>query len=161
MPFTPFHLGLGAALKAAGGARFSFMVFGGAQVLMDIEPLVGLLADRAVLHGLSHTVPGALAIGTVAALVGKPVSEAVLTWLCVPHRPLTWGAAWLGAHAGTLSHVGLDALMHADMRPLWPLAAGNPLLGKVDIGHLHLACALVALLGALGVGIRLLWRVRR
>ena len=39
MPFTPIHLGPGAALKAIGGRHFSFMVFGGSQVLMDIEPL--------------------------------------------------------------------------------------------------------------------------
>lgn len=36
MPFTPIHLGPGAACKAIGGRHFSFMVFGGAQVLMDI-----------------------------------------------------------------------------------------------------------------------------
>ena len=46
MPFTPFHLGPGAAFKAIGDKHFSFMVFGCAQVPMDIEPLVAILPDR-------------------------------------------------------------------------------------------------------------------
>ena len=46
MPFTPIHLGPGLAFKAIGGRHFSLMVFGGAQVLMDLEPLIGILQDR-------------------------------------------------------------------------------------------------------------------
>ena len=33
MPFTPFHLGPGAAFKAMGGKHFSFLVFGGGRSL--------------------------------------------------------------------------------------------------------------------------------
>jgi hypothetical protein len=40
MPFTSFHLGPGAVFKAVGGRHFSFMIFGGSQVLMDVESLV-------------------------------------------------------------------------------------------------------------------------
>ena len=43
MPFTPFHPGAGAVFKATGGRHFSFMVFGGTQVLMDLEPAYMLL----------------------------------------------------------------------------------------------------------------------
>jgi hypothetical protein len=78
MPFTPFHLGPGAAFKAIGGRHFSFMVFGGSQVLMDIEPLIGILRGSAVLHGYTHTLAGALGIGALAALIGKPISSFVL-----------------------------------------------------------------------------------
>ena len=65
MPFTPIHLGPGAACKAIGDRHFSFMVFGGAQVLMDIEPLLGIIQGWDVLHGYSHTLAGALVIGFV------------------------------------------------------------------------------------------------
>ena len=78
MPFTPIHLGPGLAFKAIGGRSFSFMVFGGAQVLMDIEPLVGILRGWPVLHGYTHTVLGALAIGTVAGIIGRPISDLAL-----------------------------------------------------------------------------------
>lgn len=43
MPVTPLHLGIGACCKAVGQKRFSFMIFAGTQVLMDIEPLLGLI----------------------------------------------------------------------------------------------------------------------
>ena len=72
MPFTPIHLGPGLAFKALGGRHFSFMVFGGAQVLMDLEPLIGILQDRDVLHGVTHTWLGALVIGSVAAVKESP-----------------------------------------------------------------------------------------
>jgi membrane-bound metal-dependent hydrolase YbcI (DUF457 family) len=148
MPFTPFHLGPGAAFKAVGGRHFSFMVFGGAQVLMDVEPLVRILRGDLILHGYTHSIGGALLIGIVAALIGKPISTWVLERLRIRHHPLTWVAAFSGALVGTFSHVALDALMHPDMRPWWPLAGGNPLLGAIDVDRLHVACAV---LGALGL----------
>ncbi|MBB1089607.1 hypothetical protein H4F99_14070 [Lysobacter sp. SG-8] len=154
MPFTPFHLGPGVLFKAIGGPRFSFMVFGGAQVLMDIEPLLGLLGHWPAVHGASHTVPGALVIGTIAGAIGRPVSARVLRWLRVPHAPFTWTASFVGAYVGTFSHVLFDALMHSDMSPAWPFAGGNPLLGQVGTGPLHLACMLAGVVGALGVALR-------
>lgn len=150
MPFTPFHLGAGALFKAAGGRHFSFMVFGGAQVLMDIEPLIGLIQGRPVLHGYTHTLAGALGIGVVAALIGRPISAAVLRMGRVQHYYLTWRAAFAGALLGTFSHVGLDALMHHDMSPWWPLFAGNALLRIIPLDVLHVLCLLLgALAGAL------------
>ena len=89
MPFTPIHLGPGLAFKALGGRHFSFMVFGGAQVLMDLEPLIGILRDRDVLHGVTHTWLGALVIGSVAAVIGRPISTMVLRWRKIAHPPLT------------------------------------------------------------------------
>lgn len=148
MPFTPFHLGPGALFKAVGGRHFSFMVFGGAQVLMDIEPLIGLIQHRPVLHGYTHTLAGALLIGLAAGLSGRPISQWVLRMLSVPHWQISWRAAFAGAFAGTYSHVILDALMHADMRPWWPLAAGNGLLGAVPLGTLHLLCVAAGVVGA-------------
>lgn len=157
MPFTPFHLGPGALFKAIGGRRFSFMVFGGAQVMMDIEPLVAIVRGSAVLHGYSHTLGGALAIGTLAGLIGRPISAFVLRLLKIPHYDFTWAASFAGAYVGTFSHVLLDALMHPDMRPWWPLAEGNALLGAIDTDLLHLACAASAAVA----GAFLAWRGRR
>lgn len=151
MPFTPFHLGPGALFKAIGGRHFSFMVFGGAQVLMDIEPLLGLIQDRPVLHGYTHTLAGALFIGVAAALAGRPVSKRVLRILSIPHSPLTWRAAFAGAFIGTYSHVLLDGIMHSDMNPWWPVAAGNGLLGLIPLGLLHLMCLGVGAVGALSI----------
>ncbi len=152
MPFTPFHLGAGAVFKAIGGSRFSFMVFGGSQVLMDIEPLVGIIQGHAILHGPSHTLLGALVIGLVSGAIGRPASEIALRQLKIEHHPLTWTVAFSSAFIGTFSHVGLDAVMHRDMNPLWPFAAGNGLLGIISVGWLHMLCLISGLLGALIIG---------
>lgn len=156
MPFTPLHLGPGLVFKAIGGRHFSVMVFGGAQVLMDIEPLLGMVYGWDSLHGTTHNLAGALLIGTLAGGIGRPISKRVLRWLRVPHAPFTWTASFVAGYVGTFSHIGLDALMHADMAPLWPLRDGNARLGAVSLEHLHLACLGAALLGGAVLGVRAL-----
>lgn len=157
MPFTPFHLGAGAAFKAIGGRHFSFMVFGGAQVMMDIEPLVGMLRGSDILHGYTHTLLGAALIGALAGLIGRPISIAVLSWLRIAHPPFGWHAAFIAAWLGTFSHIVLDAVMHSDMAPWWPLATGNSLLGAIPVGQLHLLCVALGVVG----GLVFLWREHR
>ena len=161
MPFTPLHLGPGLLLKAALGRRFSFMVFGGTQVLMDIEPGLGMLRGWPVLHGYTHTLPGALVIGTVAGVIGRPISEFVLRRLGIGHAPFTWSASFLAAYLGSVSHVALDAVMHADMVPFWPWIEGNPWLRALSMETLHLACVTLIGLGGLLLGAQALLRRRR
>lgn len=156
MPYTPLHLGAGAMFKTVAGRRFSFMVFGGTQALMDIEPGVRMLAQSTVVHGRSHSIGGALLIGTLAMLIGKPISNRVLSWLRRPFRPVTWQASAWGAYLGAFSHVVLDAFMHVDMQPFWPLVNANPLLHRVSIDALHLACLVMAVV----FGLAAWWRCR-
>jgi hypothetical protein len=156
MPFTPLHLGPGAALKALGGARFSFVVFGGAQVLMDIEPLARMIRGDSFLHGYTHTLAGATAIGALATLTGRPIGSAFLRLLRIEREPIAWGACIAGAFLGTYSHIALDALMHPDIRPWWPLSDANPWLGAVSLGALHAGCLALGALGAIGaIGVAL------
>jgi len=154
MPFTPIHLGPGALFKAIGGRHFSFMVFGGSQVLMDIEPLIGIIQDKAILHGYTHTLAGAALIGLAAALTGRPVSAFVLRQLEIAHYPFTWLASFTGAFAGTFSHIAFDAVMHSDINPWWPFAEGNGLLAIIPIGSLHMLCFGMAIVGSIIIGIR-------
>lgn len=158
MPFTPFHLGPGALFKAIGDERFSFMIFGGSQVLMDVEPLVRMIRGDAVLHGASHTVVGAFAVALVSAVIGRPIGNAVL-WRCgMGDYPIKWIIAFVSAFIGTYSHIGLDAVMHRDMRPFWPIGSHNSLLGIMPVGTLHLLCLLSGLVGGGVVIIRILRR---
>lgn len=147
------HLGPGLFFKAIVGRHFSFMVFGGSQVLMDIEPLIGMLLDKPILHGPTHTLWGALVIGGIAAAIGKPISSFVLQRLRIRHEPLTWLAAVTGAFLGTYSHIILDGIMHSDMSPWWPFSSGNPLLGSISIDQLHSICFLAGAVGFIGLGI--------
>ena len=54
MPITPLHMGPALLGKAALDRRFSLIAFGMAQILMDIEPLLGLLLHWPRLHGLDR-----------------------------------------------------------------------------------------------------------
>ena len=149
MPFTPFHLGPGAFLKGIGGDRFSFMVFGGSQVLIDIEPGYRMISGDSVLHGPSHTIAGALVIGAIATVTGKPISEFVLKLLQYPWPKISWAAAAFGAFSGTFSHLFFDAIMHSDMSPWAPLSDSNGLLGVISLSTLHILCVVLGLIGAL------------
>lgn len=157
MPFTPFHLGPGLAFKAIGGRHFSFMVFGGTQVLIDIQPLLGLLGLIDSVHGASHTLAGALLIGLLGMLTGKPIGNAVLGWLHWRGPAVRWGDAAAGALLGSVSHIGLDALMHADIQPLWPGNSANPLLHALSWQALHAGCLLLAV----AAGCVVAWQHRR
>ena len=130
------------------------MVFGGSQVLMDIEPAEQLYRGADVLHGYTHNLAGALVIGGIATLIGRPISLLVLRRLPGNYKSFSWRASAMGAFVGTFSHVGLDALMHPDVRPLWPFSPANPLLGAVSVGSLHLACLVLGAVGGLVVWAR-------
>ena len=164
MPFTPFHMGPGLAMKAVGGRHFSLMVFGFSQVVMDLEPLVRIYRGDAVLHGLTHTYLGASMIALVSVMTGRPICEWLLrrfvpapswrflAWLWGDAH-ITWPAAFIGAFAGTYSHVFLDSVMHADMRPLLPLSDANALLFRIPVDVLHVACVGAGVAGVLLMGI--------
>ena len=76
--------------KVVAGDHFSFMVFGGSQILIDLEPAVRLMTGSAILHGFTHTLLGALLIGTLAGGIGKPVTERVLRGTDIPCHNFTW-----------------------------------------------------------------------
>ena len=168
MPFTPFHLGPGLALKVCSGKYLSLVVFGFTQILMDVEPLIRLWRDDAILHGLSHTYLGATVIGLVAVLLGRPFGIWALTlwnsrlsteqhaWLALPCS-IFWLAACSGAFLGSYSHVLLDSLMHADMRPWAPFTPTNVLLHSTSHSHLHLWCLILGIGGMVALVLIRLW----
>lgn len=169
MPVTPFHLGPGIAAKAVLGRHVSLMVFAFSQVAMDVEPAAHMIRGDAVLHGFAHTYVGATLVAALSVVAGRPICQTLLqrwppdpgspflTWLVGPAR-IPWPAAIVGAVLGTYSHVLLDSIMHADIRPLAPFAETNAMLGAMSIGALHLLCVAA---GGLGVAALLLAFVRR
>ncbi len=151
MPFTPFHMGPGILIKALLQGGFSLMVFGWAQIIMDIQPLLVLLTGEGHLHGFSHTYLGALLLGAFSALSGKYLAEFGLYLLGLnPQRKLriAWWVTLLSAYIGTFSHVLLDSVMHADLQPFYPFDPANPLLGIISAGNLYLACLITGLIGS-------------
>ncbi|MDQ5945596.1 MAG: hypothetical protein QG619_1018, partial [Pseudomonadota bacterium] len=136
-----------------------------ANVLIDLEPIGLFVLTGDPAHPWLHTLPGALLVAAIA-VAGRPLCEGWLRfwnsrlsaqqarWLgVVPGISAT--QAWAGALLGILSHLALDALMHPDVRPLWPFVPDNPWRGAVPLDILHWSC-LVA-----GVAALFVWIVRR
>lgn len=149
MPFTPLHMGPGLLVRGPLRGGFSLMVFGWTQILIDLEPLYGMLTDREQLHGWSHTWIGATLIALLAAASGKYLGAWGLRLLQLPQfLPITWGAALAGALLGGWSHILLDSIMHFDIQPLRPFSIANGLRQLVSVEMLHWFCLATAALGA-------------
>jgi len=168
MPATPFHLGPGAAIKVVFGKHLSLAVFTFTQVVIDLESATRFLLEDEVLHGISHTYLGATVVGVVGLFIGKPVCEFCLRlwnsrlnkrqqrWLYIPPS-ISWMAAITGAFIGVYSHILLDSIMHADMRPFAPLSAKNGLLYVITIDELYTVCLALGLFGATVLLVVTLW----
>jgi len=152
MPFTPFHMGPGIVVKALLQGSFSLMVFGWAQIVMDIQPLVVMITGEGQLHGFSHTYIGATLLAIFSALSGKYLSEIGLFVIGLNKQwqvKIAWWVSFLSAFIGTLSHVLLDSFMHSDVEPFFPVTTGNTLLGFISVQALHEACLYSALVGGM------------
>jgi len=150
MPFTPLHMGPGLLVKALLQGSFSLMVFGWAQILMDIQPLVVILTGEGHLHGFSHTYVGAALLAVVAAVTAKYLSEIGLWLLRIPgyeQVTIAWSVVFLSAFIGTFSHVAIDSIMHSDIAPYYPISAKNHLLGATTVETLHKLCLYSGSLG--------------
>jgi hypothetical protein len=123
------------------------------------------------LHPHAHTYLGATAVALISALLGRPACEWALRvwnaqlspaqarWLGVgPTIPPA--AAWSGAIIGAYSHIVLDSIMHADLRPLEPFSGANRLLHLISIEDLHLLCIALGALGLAAIAV-LRWRKRQ
>lgn len=153
MPFTPFHMGPGILVKAILQGSFSLMVFGWAQIVMDIQPLFVLITGNGQLHGFSHTYIGATLLAVFSALSGKYLSEIGLKLLGISKEgnpvKIRWWISFLSAFIGTYSHVALDSIMHSDVEPYYPLPKENGLLALINVHQLHQLCIYTAMVGAI------------
>ena len=159
MPFTPFHFGPGALLHCAAPKHVSFLAFCGANVLVDVEPLYFMLTHQDPIHRFFHTYVGA----TVAALIVVALFTLIRRFAMPLLRifrleNLGVRAVGLGAFAGTYSHVVLDSLMHADMRPFAPFSDANPVLSAISLSALHGFCLFAGVVGIAAVAARRYFR---
>jgi membrane-bound metal-dependent hydrolase YbcI (DUF457 family) len=91
-------------------------------------------------------------LGVLVAASGKYLVEWGLRWLSLGRRrvQISWRAALLTGWIGSCGHVLIDAFLHRDMQPFWPVWSGNPLLGLgVPWGQVEIFCLISGVLGAL------------
>jgi len=160
MPFTPFHMGAALIVKPAAQKHLSLIAFGIAQIVIDIEPFIGMMRRSDILHGPTHTLWGAITIGVLVALVSPAMCRPILRrynqevtayklrWLSEPIEP-TRVAVWSGALWGTLSHIILDSFMHDDMRPFAPFSDANPLLHVISHDDVYQFCVVLGVIGCI------------
>jgi membrane-bound metal-dependent hydrolase YbcI (DUF457 family) len=155
MPFTPFHFGAGALVHSVAPKYVCFLAFCGANVLVDVEPLYFMVTHQYPIHRFFHTYVGATiaaAVFVAAFSLAHGVAPRLLDALGL--RKLSVRAVALGALAGTYSHVLLDSMMHADMKPFAPFSDANPLLGAVFLSTLHGFCVLAGVVGGVVIAAR-------
>ena len=164
MPFTPIHMGPGIAVKAVLQGSFSLMVFGWAQIVMDLQPLFVMITGEGHLHGFSHTYLGAVLLAILSTLSGKYLSEIGLyvlglnrDWSIV----IGWRVAFVSAFIGTFSHVLLDSIMHWDVEPFFPVTTDNAIQGVISIEALHQLCLYSGVVGGVVYFAVQFWRRSR
>lgn len=158
MPFTPLHMGPGLLIKSLLGGAFSLMIFGWCQILMDIQPLIVMITGEGHLHGFSHTFIGSTAIAVIAVVTGVPMSNWILFSKTIGFKredkkllglnaSIGWPVAALSSLIGSYSHVMLDAIMHTDVQPHYPINLENTYLYIVSIETLHSFCIYSGIVG--------------
>jgi hypothetical protein len=162
MPFTPFHFGPGAAIKAAIPSCFSFTLFCFAQVVTDCETAYYMVRHEYPLHRWMHTYAGATAVALFCIVVGRPICQSFLRgwrdWPEAPFKPyfpvsgqISLPSAIIAAFAGTYSHVFFDSILHPDVEPFQPWSSYNPSFGMIGPFALHGLCVLLGVAGGLYV----------
>jgi hypothetical protein len=160
MPFTPFHFGPGLLAKALLPRRLSFTSFVLTQVAIDCETLYHLARAEWPVHRQCHSVLGGASVGLVVAagvVVARPVITRAFDAVLGPDGARQVGAssetagiaAVVGGLVGGASHSLLDAIVHPDVSPLWPMVPGNQLFGLVSPDTMHVLCVAA---GVVGVG---------
>ena len=164
MPFTPFHFGPGAAVHAVAPRHVSFLAFCAANVLIDVETLYFLVTHQYPWHRFFHTFIGASLVAAATVLLFLAARRAAPA-LKLPNlfawQELSALSVALGAALGVYSHVVLDSMMHADVRPFAPFSAASPLFHVVPLGFLHGLCVALGVGGLALLGLRSVLRSSR
>jgi hypothetical protein len=140
----------------------SFTAFAITQVGIDLETLYHLVRRDWPVHRELHTIIGGCCVGLVVAgvvVLARPMMNRVLPrpFGAGSLRPIVvaeWSgmAAVVGGLIGGASHSLLDAMMHSDARPFWPVVDANGLLGLIGPGLLQALCVVSGV-----VGLAFLW----
>ena len=118
MPITPFHFGPGALFKVLAPRHFSWTCFALANILIDLEPVTLFLLIGDPAHPWLHTLPGALAVAAIAAIVGRKPCEALLAFWNRQLSPAQ--ARWLAVVARDFKVGGMGWGVGRDAEPSGP-----------------------------------------
>jgi membrane-bound metal-dependent hydrolase YbcI (DUF457 family) len=159
VPVTPFHCGVGVLAKGVAPGALSVCAFVASQVVIDLESAYYLFVAREwPVHRWMHTFLGGTGVGVLAGLALWTVATRARAAGGLFASDLGLRQCVVGGLLGGATHPLLDGMMHADVRPFLPFAAGNPFLGLLSLRALHLLCIVAGLVGLSIVGLRALGR---
>lgn len=115
MPITPLHLGLALPFCLNKKTKVSLAVFIFSQILMDIQPIITILFNLNMeVHGITHTFLGAILIAIFGTVIIKICNFQNM------YLKISIKKVFLNMLFGTVSHIFLDSLMHADINLFYP-----------------------------------------
>lgn len=153
MPVTPYHFGIGAALKAVGPSRFSLVAFVLSQLIIDLEPLYYLLTNSPPWHRFMHTFAGATVVVLLTVIFARLFRRVLgRIWQWGSEEPFELHdtsrlAVLIGAVTGAYSHIWVDSIMHDDVYPMAPFSYASPIHGLTPILELEQYCLSLGVVG--------------
>lgn len=142
MPVTPLHWGPSLLLGLLALRYIDFPALMAASVAPDIRTALvffGMIGGP--LHGIFTTYTGGTVVALVTAALIIPVRSdprvMELMDLLGLDQEVSNAKIVAGSLVGVYSHVTLDAILYADVRPFYPLAF-NPLLDMVSVSGVYL-----------------------
>lgn len=162
MPFTPFHFGPHACISLSLYHRLDIPVFIGANIAVDIEPLLVILFNfNYPLHGYCHTLLIGGFVGFLFATALYPlrnIFKKIMNLLGLPYAPSYKNMVFSGI-LGVWVHILFDAFLYTDIRPFFPFRF-NPLYSGVSMEMLYNICA-VSFVPALAIYIYVVFITRK
>jgi len=148
MPITPLHMGPALICYPFLRQYFNLIVFGIAQIAMDIEVLVRVVFNIYPIHGFSNNLFGASFILFLLIFIGRPIAQKTAEiWngklsnnqkkYLMADEIIKPKAFLFSLAVGIYSHWFFDALMHADAYPLIPFSEAKPFVGLFSIEQIN------------------------
>ena len=149
MPLTPFHLGPGLLLGTLTIRFFNIWAILFGSVVMDIEPVFGIVLTGSSYHGFLHTILGAilgsLILAAILYLLRKPLNSISLKFKI--QQSFSFKILFSSVLVGWLIHIFFDSLAHPDVFPFWPSTFNPILIGREIYWPLSLIFIILGILG--------------
>jgi membrane-bound metal-dependent hydrolase YbcI (DUF457 family) len=138
MPLTPFHLGPGLFIPLLLLNIVDLPTFLIASVILDIEPILILsLSLQYPVHGFLHSFMGGSIVALVLTVIMfrfRKLFSPVTSFFKLEQK---WSITSISVASflGIYHHLFLDAQIHQDMQPFFPLTI-NPFLNQSSLAGL-------------------------
>ena len=132
MPLTPLHPGPALLLGGLFPKFFNLWALFLASVVMDIEPVGGIILTGFSYHGPLHTILGAVFGSLMIAIIlwqfRRELNNISLKFKI--KQIFSFQVLFFSALVAWLIHIFFDSLSHADVLPFWPLEYNPVLIGR-------------------------------